>query len=461
MAESSGQVKVVCPICETVHYFSATETGREKACEFCGHKLVVPSPPSPPAIKPQPKPEPIPLAPDEWWKDEKVVGRRHVHTLCPRCEAQVVAPLDKAGEEVSCPECSQKVLMPMPQEDPWGVAGESVPWVAPAASAPQKDPPAPVEAAPADSDDLFASQPIPAQVVEPAPQPAQSSPPSSPPASTGSAVLDRVLRPPAEPPSVRGEVGPSAPSKPEPEPPPPWNIPVHLLAFPWSNLAALRGMFFYLLLEGCLIGISVLLGLATDGKITGGGLYFSVFTMLVILGFLSAWLFHIVETGIGSGPELTEGPPFELGQWVFDALTVVWYLTLGAAAAACMGFVLLVCLPKWVFGLFLLLSAYGLFTPLVLGSQVKEGGIPLEPQVFATIGKRPGVWLATWLVPLAMLVGLEWVVGYLWEISFRLAQVVAAVGFGWWWFAWARWIAWCGNMIAPWLEPESSKTSLS
>ncbi len=418
-------VSIVCPVCETSNFFPASQAGQTQPCEFCGNLLTVPQPPPPPKEEPgQGESESIPLAKDQWWQDEKIVGLRVVKTTCPLCETLVSAPAEKAGQEVPCPDCGRMVLMPQPVDDPGMIYGEAVPYAV--AMDPQEE---------------SSEEPIEATPVVP---------------DRRSAILERVQRrPPPEP----AEPPPSTPVeealaawKTRMVELPPWDLVRDLLLFPWTTPAAFSGLLSYLMFQ-----VPLLLGmiwLAVNSIIFYGLIRHlaqaaAVAPATYILG---GWFPYLVEAGFNAGPKLEDGVDLDPGEWVADTLQVAWYLILGMAATVALTFWFLFFLPQWAIFAILAVSGYLWMPLLMIGSQVSENQtIPVVPAVFQSVVALPGTWLATWLVPVVYLAALTVLLEVAAWLSFWAFWALLPVVFGWWFMLWGRWIGWCSSRIAPFL----------
>ncbi len=419
-------VSVLCPICETSNFFPASQAGQTHPCDFCGNLLTVPEPPPEPPDRFLEDPEPIPLAKDQWWRDEKVMGQQVVKATCPLCETLVSAPVEKAGQEVPCPDCGCQVKMPQPVDDPRLVYGESIPY---AVSMDR-------------GEEAFSAEPAPAAVSS---------------GSTGSSILDRVQRrPPPEP----------------TEPPPPetlaelvlkpwlareiqtpqWHPIRDLLLFPWTSQTALVGMGTYWLIQAPLL-LLLYWFVVHDYVFAGLIQRLALVVILVPLSYVAGgWFVHLVERGFEDGPQLASGVSLDPGQWLVDTLVLFWYMLIGVAATVALTFWFLFFLSNGTIFLILLLGGY-LWVPLMMiGAQVNEKqAMPLEAAVFQSVLAHPGTWLATWLVPPAYLAGLLALLEVAARVSSWAFWALLPVALSWWFMLWGRWVGWCGSQIAPFL----------
>ncbi len=423
-------VNVLCPICETSNFFPVSQAGQVHPCEFCGNLLTVPEPPPQPPSKPQQRfledPEPIPLAKEQWWQDEKVVGQKVVKATCPLCETLVSAPVEKAGQEVPCPDCGRLVKMPQVVDEPGLIYGESVPYAV--AMEPEEE--------------AFSS--------EPAPTAASSG-------ATGSSILDRVQRRPppeaAEPPPPPSRVQEAlAAWRARQMELPPWNLVRDLLLFPWTSPAALSGLLSYLMFQIPLLLMMIWLAVHSSflfGLIRRLALAAAVSPALYIVG---GWFMHLVETAFHAGAKLESGVELDPGEWLIDTLRLAWYMILGIAVTVALTFWFLFLLSHETIFLILLVGGY-LWVPLMMiGAQVSEKeSMPVESAVFQSVLALPGTWLATWLVPPVYLAGLLVLLEVAARMSFWAFWTLLPVAFGWWFMSWGRWIGWCGSRVAPFL----------
>ncbi len=423
---SPDHVSVQCPICETSNFFPASQAGQTHPCDFCGNLLTVPEPPPEPPDRFLEDPEPIPLAKDQWWQDEKVMGQQVVKATCPLCETLVSAPVEKAGQEVPCPDCGRQVKMPQPVDDPRLVYGESIPY---AVSMDR-------------GEEAFSTESSPATVSS---------------GATGSSILDHVQwRPPPEPaepppPASRAQEALAAWRDRKAELPP-WDLAQDLLLFPWTSPAALSGMLTYLMFQIPLLLLMIWLAVHSSfffGLIRRLALAAAVTPATYIVG---GWFMYLVEAAFHAGAKLGNGVELDLGEWVMDTLRLAWYMILGIAATVALTFWFLFFLSNNAIFIILLVGGY-LWVPLMMiGAQVSENqAMPVEAAVFQSVVALPGTWLATWLVPPVYLAGLLVLLEVAARVSFWAFWALLPVAFVWWFMVWGRWIGWCGSRVAPFL----------
>jgi DNA-directed RNA polymerase subunit RPC12/RpoP len=102
-------IRFACPRCKAVLEREPEAAGKEMNCVTCGQRLVIPA-----ALVPQPSPVPpsVPPADRSPVKIEAILGRDFVFWDCPHCHNPVDVPV-ASGAAVRCPDCGQRIAVPV------------------------------------------------------------------------------------------------------------------------------------------------------------------------------------------------------------------------------------------------------------------------------------------------------------------------------------------------------------
>lgn len=122
LEEMPQYIGVDCRLCGTRMYGGPDQIGKELKCPDCGARTVLPPPP-------KPKPKNIPEAmfgeqyelwePDEAPLPTALVAQQPslIAVKCRRCDTLMYATAQQVGQQMSCPDCGMKHVVPAPPRE--------------------------------------------------------------------------------------------------------------------------------------------------------------------------------------------------------------------------------------------------------------------------------------------------------------------------------------------------------